>query len=66
MSWSGREITDATPDAQAAVDFVWERLEEIGLTNGKRKPPVEIVHEDPRRRHDAERLLPGRGGVPPP
>lgn len=37
---SGREITDATPDAQAAVDFVWELLEEIGLTNGKEKPPV--------------------------
>jgi hypothetical protein len=37
---SGREITDATPDAQAAVDFVWEMLEEVGLTNGKDKPPV--------------------------
>jgi hypothetical protein len=37
---SGREITDATPDAQAAVDFVWELLEEIRLTNGKVKPPV--------------------------
>jgi hypothetical protein len=36
----GREITDATPDAQAAVDFVWELLEEIGLTNGKEKPPA--------------------------
>ena len=36
----GREITDATPDTQAAVDFVWGRLEEVGLTNGKRKPPV--------------------------
>lgn len=37
---SGREITDATPDAQATVDFVWELLEEVGLTNGKEKPPV--------------------------
>jgi len=36
----GREITNATPDGQAAVDFVWERLEEIGLSNGKKKPPV--------------------------
>ena len=36
----GREITDAVPDAQAAVDFVWELLEEIGLTNEKEKPPV--------------------------
>ena len=37
---SGREITDATPDAQAAVDLVWDLLTEIGLTNGKDKPPV--------------------------
>jgi hypothetical protein len=37
---SGREITEATPDAQAAVDLVWELLEEVGLTNGKEKPPV--------------------------
>ena len=37
---SGREITEASPDAQAAVDFVWEILEEVGLTNGKEKPPV--------------------------
>jgi len=36
----GREITDPTPDGQAAVDFVWDRLEEIGLTNGKEKPPA--------------------------
>jgi hypothetical protein len=36
----GREISDATPDAQASVDFVWSLLEEIGLTNGKEKPPV--------------------------
>ena len=37
---SGREITDASHDAQAAVDCLWELLEEIGLTNGKDKPPV--------------------------
>ena len=37
---SGREITAATADAQTSVDFVWELLEEIGLTNGKEKPPV--------------------------
>ena len=38
---SGREISDPTPDAQAAVDLVWELLEETGLTNGKdNKPPV--------------------------
>lgn len=37
---SGREITEASPDAQASVDLVWEVLEEVGLTNGKDKPPV--------------------------
>ena len=37
---SGREITEAAPDAQAAIDFVWSRIEMIGLTNGKEKPPV--------------------------
>ena len=36
----GREITEASPDAQAAVDFVWKILEAIGLTNDKEKPPV--------------------------
>jgi hypothetical protein len=39
---SGREISDATPDAQAAVDLVWDWLEETGLTNGKDKPPVKV------------------------
>lgn len=37
---SGREITEASPDAQASVDFVWQLLKEIGLTNDKAKPPV--------------------------
>ena len=37
---SGREISDPTPDAQAAVDLVWGLLAEVGLTNGKAKPPV--------------------------
>jgi len=36
----GREITGASPDAQAAVDLVWDWLEAVGLTNGKAKPPV--------------------------
>ena len=31
---------EATPDAQAAVNLVWELLEEVGLTQGKAKPPV--------------------------
>jgi len=38
----GREISDPTPDAQAAVDLVWQWLEETGLTNGKQKPPVKV------------------------
>lgn len=41
---SGREITEATPDAQAAVDFVWSFQEKVGLTNGKTKPPVRSFH----------------------
>ena len=38
----GREISDPTPDAQAAVDLVWELLEAVGLTNDKAKPPVKV------------------------
>jgi len=38
---SGRLVTAATPDAQAAVDLVWSWVEEVGLTNGKQKPPVQ-------------------------
>ncbi len=37
----GREITNATVDAQAAVDYVWDLIEEVGLTNGKNKPEVQ-------------------------
>jgi hypothetical protein len=36
----GRQITEASPDALAAVDLVWDVIEEAGLTNGKAKPPV--------------------------
>jgi hypothetical protein len=38
---AGRAVTEPTPDALAAVDLVWELLEEAGLTNGKTKPPVQ-------------------------
>lgn len=38
----GREISDASPDAQAAVDLVWEWIEDAGLTNEKQKPPVKV------------------------
>ena len=37
---AGRAVTEPTPDAQLAVDVVWELLEEFGLTNGKAKPPT--------------------------
>ena len=37
---SGRLITEPTESAQAAVDFIWRRLELCGLNNGKTKPPV--------------------------
>lgn len=36
----GRKVTEPSPDAQAAVDFVWDVIESVGLTNGKTKPPV--------------------------
>jgi hypothetical protein len=39
---SGRLVTAPTPDAQAAVDLVWGWLEEVGLTNGKAKPPTKV------------------------
>jgi hypothetical protein len=37
---AGRAVMEPMPDALAAVDFVWGLLEEVGLTNGKAKPPV--------------------------
>lgn len=37
---SGREITEPTDSAQAAVDFVWELVQSCGLNNNKDKPPA--------------------------
>ncbi len=37
---SGRNVSDPTPDALAAVDLVWALLEETGMINGRDKPPV--------------------------
>jgi hypothetical protein len=37
---AGREITEPSPDALAAVDLVWDMIEVAGLTNGRSKPPV--------------------------
>lgn len=36
----GRSITASTPDAQTAVETVWEWIEEANLTNDKPRPPV--------------------------
>lgn len=36
----GRTVVEATPDAVAAVDFVWNTLAELNLVNAKEKPPV--------------------------
>lgn len=36
----GRDVTEATDSAQAALDFVWGIVEKHGLTQGKTKPPV--------------------------
>jgi len=38
----GRQISDPTPDAQAAVDLVWDLLERTGLKNEKEKPQVKV------------------------
>lgn len=41
----GREILPPTPDALAAVDFVWAALDRLKLTNGKEKPPVKCFRK---------------------
>lgn len=41
----GREVLDATPDATAAVDWVWSVVEGHGMTNGKAKPPVKCFRQ---------------------
>jgi hypothetical protein len=35
---AGREVFDSTPGAEAAVEVVWQVLEDVGLCNGKAKP----------------------------
>lgn len=41
----GREIIDATPDALAALDFVWDVVERTGMTNGRKRPPVKVFRK---------------------
>ena len=36
----GREAFDATPDAVAALDWVWEQIVLAGMDAGKAKPPI--------------------------
>jgi len=41
----GREIFDSTPDADAAVDFVWGVIQKYKLTNGKARPVVKTFRK---------------------
>lgn len=41
----GREIFEATPDAFAAVEFVWSIVEKYGVTNGKIRPQVKTFRK---------------------
>jgi len=36
----GRESFDPTPDAVAALDWVWERINQAGMDDGKAKPEI--------------------------
>lgn len=41
----GRTIVDATPDAQAAVDWIWDLCVKHGMTSNKEKPPVKCFQQ---------------------
>jgi hypothetical protein len=41
----GREIMDSTPDAEAAVDFVWQVITKYKLDNGKKRPQVKTFRK---------------------
>lgn len=42
---AGREVSDATPDALAAVEFAWDLISKHGLTNGKEMPKVKTYRK---------------------
>lgn len=42
---AGRTIFDATPDAEAAVEFAWYLVNKYGVTNGKKKPVVKTFRK---------------------
>lgn len=41
----GREVIGATPDAIAALDFVWNVVEKAGMTAGKDRPDVKCFRK---------------------
>ena len=41
---SGRAVTEPTPDAQAAVDLVWELLEEVGPDERQGEAARQVLH----------------------
>jgi hypothetical protein len=41
----GRTIIDASPDAIAAVDFMWEVIVAANMNNNKEKPPVKCFRQ---------------------
>lgn len=41
----GREVLDSTPDAEAAVDFVWSVIEKYKLANGRKRPVVKTFRK---------------------
>jgi hypothetical protein len=41
----GREVLDSTPDAEAAVDFVWNVIEKYKLANGRKRPTVKTFRK---------------------
>jgi hypothetical protein len=42
---AGRTIFDATPDAEAAVEFAWFLVTKYGVTNGRTKPVVKTFRK---------------------
>ena len=42
---TGKEVLEATPDAQAALDFCWDLVTKVGMTNGKARPGVKVFRK---------------------
>ena len=41
----GREVSDSTPDAEAAVDFAWQLVCKYGIANGRQRPIVKTFRK---------------------